>query len=96
MRLFFRVIGAALVLVLVWGLVVVAITRVREAAARTTCSNNLKQIGVTLSAYADSNGHFPTATFANDKLPPEKRLSWQVRRRPGMTSKVIHTMSSAL
>ena len=52
------VVAAALVLVVV-GLLVPAVTKVRSAAARARCVANLKQLGTGLLAYHDARGHYP-------------------------------------
>jgi prepilin-type N-terminal cleavage/methylation domain-containing protein/prepilin-type processing-associated H-X9-DG protein len=73
------------------GLLVPAVQKVRAAAARTQCQNNLHQMGIALSAYHEANHHFPAGYYSSGTFV---YTGWQLQLLPYMEQANLWAESS--
>lgn len=71
----------AIIAVLV-GLLVPAVQKVREAASRIQCANNLKQIGLAAHGFHDTNRFLVPSWIGSNSLDPDGWATWAVLLLP--------------
>jgi prepilin-type N-terminal cleavage/methylation domain-containing protein/prepilin-type processing-associated H-X9-DG protein len=80
------------------GLLLPAVQKVREAAARTQCTNNLKQMGLGLHNYHDTYQKLPQGTVdwnTNGTAPYEGSWSWQAQILPYIEQDNVYRQAKA-
>jgi prepilin-type N-terminal cleavage/methylation domain-containing protein/prepilin-type processing-associated H-X9-DG protein len=87
------------------GLLLPAVQKVRDAASRLRCQNNMKQIGLALHNYHDAEGRFPAAVYnyrvnsttAADPTLLDDRLwkSWMAQILPYIEQDPLHRDTQA-
>jgi prepilin-type N-terminal cleavage/methylation domain-containing protein/prepilin-type processing-associated H-X9-DG protein len=66
------------------ALILPAVQRIRATALRTECANNLRQIGLGLHHYDDTQGSLPPGVSYRDGKDPYPWMSWLTRLLPYM------------
>jgi prepilin-type N-terminal cleavage/methylation domain-containing protein len=64
------------------GLLVAGVQKVREAAARIQCANNLKQIGLAAHTFHDTSKFLPPSWVGNNAQDPDGWATWAVLLLP--------------
>jgi prepilin-type N-terminal cleavage/methylation domain-containing protein/prepilin-type processing-associated H-X9-DG protein len=89
----------AIIAVLI-GLLLPAVQKVREAAARSQCQNNLKQLGLACHNYHDANGRLPPAMITRQTSSPvwdtdDWGPNWAILILPGIEQDNLYKQYSA-
>jgi len=82
------VLGGVCIVGILMALLFPAVQAAREAARRSQCANNLKQIGLAMHNYNDAYGSFPPAYIADENGKPMH--SWRVLLLPYLEQTALY------
>jgi len=72
------------------GLLLPAVQKVREAAARMKCQNNLKQIGIAMHMYNDQFNKLPAGWVTTNANQPSPGWSWGLLLLPNLEQGALY------
>ncbi|MEM9410891.1 MAG: DUF1559 domain-containing protein [Planctomycetota bacterium] len=78
------------------GMLLPAVQSVREAARRTSCNNNIRQLSLAILNFESSKGHFPTGLLPRtdgtsaDELMEVQAFAWGATLLPELEQSAIH------
>ncbi len=77
------------------GLLLGAVQRVRSAAARAKCGNQVRQLALALHQYHDANRSFPAGVSYKEGKHPQPHMTWLTRLLPYVEQDALWRMSVA-
>jgi prepilin-type N-terminal cleavage/methylation domain-containing protein len=73
------------------GLLLPAVQKVRAAAAKSSCSNNLHQMALAFNMYQDANGSLPPGWLTTNATQPSPGWSWSLLILPFIEQGNLYT-----
>ena len=70
------------IIAILFAILVAAVQKIREAAARAQCANNLKQIGLAAHQFHNANKAFPAGMRFDYGSDPYRYMSWLTQLLP--------------
>ncbi len=77
------------IIAVLMAIVLPAVMRVRDAAARVECANNLREIGLALQQYHNEHAVFPPGCSFQNGADPQPHMGWCARILPYLEQEIL-------